>query len=295
MTRRELLARIATFPLVTDELADDLLSGDFRSIFKGQGIEFDEVRHYEPGDDVRSIDWNVSARFGSPYVKMFREERELTVFVVLDSTASMDSGGGGALTRRDQATLAVALLALSAERAGERVGALIYDGDTRRFFRPRKGRSHAMAIVEAAVSSSAVERGAGLNRALGRALAGAARVLKRRSLVVVVSDFVCTDWERDLGHLSRRHDVVAFRITDPVDLEMPDAGLVAMRDPETGTEIRAPTGFSSFRDAWAENHRERTAAWQSSCARHGVPSLDLSTDDDAVVALSRFFSSRRRA
>ena len=294
MNRRELLARIATFPLVTDELADDLLSGDFRSIFRGQGIEFDEVRHYERGDDVRSIDWNVSARFGSPYVKMFREERELTVFVILDSTASMDSGGG-ALSRREQAVLALSLLVLSAERAGERVGALIYDGDSRRFFSPKKGRSHAMAIVEAAVTSSARERGASLVRSLGRALSGSARVLKRRSLVVVVSDFMCSDWERDLGHLSRKHDVVAFRVSDPVDSAMPDAGLVLMRDPETGAELRAPTGYASFRGAWAYSHRERTEAWQASCSRHGVPSVDLSTKDDAVVVLSRFFGGRRRA
>jgi uncharacterized protein (DUF58 family) len=294
VTRRELLARIATFPLVTDELADDLLSGDFRSVFRGQGIEFDEVRHYELGDDVRSIDWNVSARFGSPYVKMFREERELTVFVILDSTASMDSGGG-TLSRREQAVLALALLVLSAERAGERVGALIYDGDARRFFSPKKGRSHAMAIVEAAVSSSASARGASLARSLGRALAGSARVLKRRSLVAVVSDFLCSEWERDLGRLSRKHDVVAFRVSDPVDAAMPDAGLVLMRDPETGIELRAPTGFASFRDAWSYSHRERAEAWRAACSRHGVPAVELSTDDDAVVVLSRFFGARRRA
>jgi len=294
VTRRDILARIATFPLVTDELADDLLSGDFRSIFKGQGIEFDEVRHYESGDDVRSIDWNVSARFGSPYVKMFREERELTVFVILDSTASMDSGGG-ALSRREQAIFATALLVLSAERAGERVGALIYDGDARRFFAPRKGRAHAMAIVEAAVSSTAHERGASLVRSLGRALAGSARILKRRSLVAIVSDFMCAEWERDLGFLSRKHDVVAFRVSDPVDTAMPDAGLVRMMDGETGMRTRAPTGFASFRDAWTQWHNERTEACRTACSRNGVPCIDLSTDDDAVLVLSRFFGARRRA
>lgn len=294
MTRRELLSRIAVFPLVTDELADDLLSGDFRSIFKGQGIEFDEVRRYELGDDARSIDWNVSARFGAPYVKLFREEREMTVFVVFDSTASMDTGGS-VLGRREQAILVSALLVLSAERAGERVGALLYDGGRRRFFAPRKGRAHAMAIVEAAVSSSARESGPSLTRALGKALSGAARVLKRRSLVAVVSDFLCADWERDLGVLSRSHDVVAFRVSAPTDAEMPDAGLVSMTDPETGAAIRAPTSFASFRAAWADRHRERTEEWRSVCARHGVPCLDLSTEEDALSSLSRFFSARRRA
>jgi uncharacterized protein (DUF58 family) len=134
-----------------------------------------------------------------------------------------------------------------------------------------------------------------LVKSLAKALSGADRVLKRRSLIAVVSDFICSDWERDLGRLSRKHDVVAFRVSDPVDSRMPDTGLVLMRDPETGIQLRAPTGFASFRDAWTDRHRERTEAWRAACARHGVPFVDLSTDDDAVVALSRFFGARRRA
>ncbi len=290
MDRRALLQRISTFPLIAEELAEDLLSGDFRSVFKGQGIEFDEVRRYERGDDVRSIDWNVSARFGSPFVKLYREERELTVFLVLDVSASMDSGGGE-LSRRDQATLVTALVTLSAERAGERIGAAFFDENLGRVFPPRKGRPHAMAIVDAALE----ERPLGRGSALGRALVGAARLLKRRSLVVVVSDFLCSDWEAELGTLSRRHDVVAIRITDPVDEEMPDAGLVFMRDPETGVELRAPTGFSSFREAWGGWHADRGAAWRTTCVRRGVAWLELSTADDPVVSLARFFGSRRRA
>ncbi len=290
MDRRALLERISTFPLIAEELAEELLSGDYRSVFKGQGIEFDEVRRYQRGDDVRSIDWNVSARFGAPFVKLYREERELTVFIVLDVSASMNSGGGEA-SRRDQSILAAALVTLSAERAGERIGAAFFDEEPGRVFPPRKGRPHAMAIVDAALEAR--PRGRGSN--LARALAGAARLLKRRSLVVVISDFLCADWESDLGMLSRRHDVVAIKITDPVDETMPDAGLVFMRDPETGIELRSPTGFASFRSAWREWHADRGAAWRTACSRRGVAWLELSTEDDPVVALSRFFGSRSRA
>lgn len=294
MTRRELLERIATFPLATEALVDDLLSGDYRSVFRGQGIEFDEVRPYERGDDARSIDWNVSARFGSPYLKLYREERELTVFALLDVSASMDTGGGP-LSRRDQGTLAAALIALSAEQAGERFGGLIFDGEARRFFVPRKGRAHAMAFVEAAVSAEARGFGPSQVRALGNALQGTARILKRRSLVVVVSDFACADWERDLGVLSRRHDVIAVRVSDPTDEALPDAGLVLLRDEETGSVLPAPTGFSSFREAWNLERRERRESWLAACRRRSVACVDLSTDDDAVGVLGRFFGSRRRA
>ncbi|GAB1481862.1 DUF58 domain-containing protein [Treponema sp.] len=290
MTRHELLKRISTFPLVARELANDLLSGDFRSVFKGQGIEFDEVRRYERGDDVRSIDWNVSARFGAPFVKLYREERELTVFIVLDISASMASGGGP-LSRREQATLAAALIALSAERAGERLGAILFDAELGKLFRPRKGRSHAMAIVEAALSVQTKALGS----ALGRALIGASRLLKRRSLVVVISDFLCSDWEKDFAHLARHHDVAAIRISDPSDYQMPDAGLVLMKDPETGAELQAPTGFASFRGAWAGWHEDRRSSWRTSCQRRGASCLELSTADDPIAALRRFFGSRRQA
>jgi uncharacterized protein (DUF58 family) len=294
MTRGELFSRIATFPIVADELAEDLLTGDYRSIFRGQGIEFDEVRRYERGDDARSIDWNVSARFGAPYVKLFREERELNVFLVVDASASMDSGGG-ALSRREQAVFAAALIALSAERAGERVGALLFDGDARRFFAPRKGRRHTMAIIDAAVSATATERGPALVRSLGKALEGASRVLKRRSLIAVVSDFLCIGWERPLGILARRHEVVACRIGDPVDLHMVDAGLVSLRDEESGRELMAATGSSAFREAWVDWNADRIQAWRLACARHKVACLDLSTDDEAPIAIARFFGARRRS
>jgi uncharacterized protein (DUF58 family) len=297
--RRELLRRIATFPLlVARGLAEDLLSGDFRSVFKGQGIEFDEVRRYEPGDDVRSIDWNVSARFGSAYIKLYREERELTVFLVVDSSASMfaaaaaegDSSGGSPVMRRwDQAILAAALVAFSAEQAGQRIGAVCFDREIRRVFRPRKGRSHAMSVIGALLSMG--EGGRGSDLAL--ALEGTGRLLKRRSLVVVLSDLLSVGWEQELGYLCSRHDVIVIGITDPLDRDMPNLGLIAMGDPETGAALHAPTGFSSFRSAWADWHNDRIKLWKALCRRCGAASLELSTAEDAPGALARFFGRRR--
>jgi uncharacterized protein (DUF58 family) len=283
MDRHEILRRIAAFPIVTRDLAEDLLAGDFRSVFRGEGIEFDEVRRYEPGDDARSIDRNVSARFGTPYVKMYREERELTVCIVLDASPSMFTGTGR--SRYEQGVMAAALLAFSAEWAGQRVGAVLFDREIRAVFKPRKGRAHIMAIVGAALSAEDGKGGSGL----GQALLGTGRLLKRRSLVVIISDFLNVNWEREMGDLSRRHDVAAIRIGDPADTDMPGLGLLYLRDNETGLEIPAPTGFSSFRSSWTRWHEEREQLWKLICRRCGASALDLSTAEDPFPVLTRFF------
>jgi uncharacterized protein (DUF58 family) len=290
MDRHELLTKITTFPLIAGGMAEDLLSGDYRSIFKGQGIEFDEVRHYERGDDVRSIDWNVSARFGTPYVKMYREEREMMVCIILDNSASMHAAGGSELTRYEQGLLAAALIAFSADRAGQRVGAVFFDRAINRIFPPRKGKPHTMALISAALENYPKETGTGL----GIALTGAGRLLKRRSLLVVISDFLCLNWEHEMGDMSRKHDVIALRISSPLDKEIKGGGLLTLEDPETGLKLRAPASFAGFRSAWAEWHEERRRLWESICRRSGAALLDISTDEDVSAALIRFFSERRR-
>jgi uncharacterized protein (DUF58 family) len=290
MERSELLRRINTFPLAAQSLAEDLLAGDFRSVFRGNGIEFEEVRRYEQGDDARFIDRNVSARFGKPYVKLYREERELTVFVVLDCSASMFSGGKGAVSRFEQALLAAALTGFSAERAGQRFGALFFDNEIRRLFKPGKGRARLMAVVSAALAASPRERGS----ALALAIRGAGSLLKRRSLVVLISDFRCPDWDEGLAAIAVRHDFIAVRISDPLDYEFPNMGLLTVEDPESGRTIQAPTGFSSFRRSLREWNEGQAATWAACCRRLGIARIELSTADDAPSVLKTFFQGRRK-
>ena len=292
MDRQELLNRITTFPLMARSLANELLSGDFRAIFKGQGIEFDEVRRYEWGDDVRSIDWNVSARFGTPYVKLYREEKEMTVCIILDNSASMHTPGGSLsdspgseVNRYEQAVLAAALIAFSAEQAGQRLSMIFFDSEISKIIPPRKGRPHTMAVISAALEARPHEKGSGL----GKALVGAERLLKRRSLVIIISDFLCINWEQEIGDLSRSHDVISIKISGPLDREMPKSGLLTLEDPETGLKLRASASFPSFRAAWSSWHEERTSLWEAICRRSGAAYLDLSTAEDAPSVLTRFF------
>jgi uncharacterized protein (DUF58 family) len=294
MEARELLRRIATFPLRSNTLAADMLAGGYRSVYQGQGIEFDQVRRYERGDDIRSIDWNVSARFGKPFVKLYREERELTVCLALDVSPSMFSGAGGneTLTRFDQAALAAALVAFSTERAGQRLGALLFDRAVRAVFPPRKGRPHTMAVIGGIIHRDRSAARAGPGSALGAALAGVGRLLKRRGMVVIISDFYCAGWEAELGDLCHNHDCVAIRITDPQDTRMADFGLATLEDPETGVHLLAPPRFASFRSAWVHWHQERAQHWEAACRRSGARTLSLSTAEDAAASLSRFFRSR---
>jgi len=290
--RHELLNRITTFPLLARSLAEDLLSGDYRSVFKGQGMEFNEVRRYERGDDVRFIDRNVSARFGTPYIKMYREEREMTVCVILDDSASMHTLGGNLsrfpgseVNRYEQAVLAAALIAFSAEQAGQRLSMIFFDREISKIIPPRKGRSHTMAVISAAIEARPLEKGSGL----GKALIGAERLLKRRSLVIVISDFLCIDWEQEIWNLSRRHDVICIKISGPLDKDMPRSGLLSLEDPETGLKLTASASFSSFRNAWTTWHEERLRLWDAICRRSGAASLELSTADDAPQVLLHFF------
>jgi len=314
MDTHELLKKITALPVIANILAGELLAGNFSSVFKGQGMEFDEVRHYQLGDDIRSIDWNASARFGYPFVKMYREERDLTIMLLLDISASMhregqlqaaelNSGNGsgfvnqGLVSPFEQGLLAAALLAFSAERTGQRVGMLLFDRTIERIFPPRKGRRHIMAFIGAALkyqhgmqnmqNIDAQARGSNIELALSEA----DRLLRRRSLVVAVSDFVSVNWETKLKSLCSRHDVLSLRINHLPDINVPEWGLAAMEDPETNIRITVPTGFTSFREAWSLWHRQRAEVWENSCRSSGAAYLDMSTADDAASVLLKFFGA----
>jgi uncharacterized protein (DUF58 family) len=321
MDTHELLGKITKLPIVADGLAEDMLSGSFRSVFKGQGMEFDEARPYQWGDDAKAIDWNAYARLGTPFVKMFREERELTILLLLDSSASMHSGISSLWGKNnqnlypfEQALIAAALIAFSAERSGQRVGAFLFDREIDRVFPPRKGRRNVLAFVSGALQchkrrsgkpgttvrrkssqSAATSVAVAANSAtsnLRSAIAGAGRLLKRRSMVILISDFLSVGWEQELGALSSKHDVIAVRISDPADENLSDLGLITIEDPETGLQLAAPTGSDSFRNLWMQWHKDRADLWRSLCRRAGAAQLDLSVGADAASVLTRFFSGR---
>ena len=299
MTTRELLARITSIPIFSTGLSKELLAGDFSSIFKGQGMEFDEIRHYQIGDDVRSIDWNTSARFGTPYVKMYKEERELNIMILLDVSASMLSFGMREGTSPfELGLITAALIAFSAEKTGQRVGAFFFNREIERAYPPKKGGRHIMAFLTAALKyhdeaggSAGVSAKTGSN--IAAALNAAGHFLKRRSLVILISDFYSIDWERSMEDMGQRHDCVAIRIGDPLENKMPDMGLISIEDPETGLLIEAPANMNSFQEAWSRWHDERSSVWAGQCRRCGVSYLELTTCCDPTAQLLKFFGSRR--
>jgi uncharacterized protein (DUF58 family) len=294
METGELLGKITNLPLISYGLAEEMLAGNFSSIFKGQGMEFDETRHYEPGDDIRAIDWNVSARFGSPFVKMYREERELTILLLIDVSPSMhraDIARQG-LSPYEQALISTSLIAFSGLHTGQQTGALFFDRDIEKLFRPHKGKSHIMALIMAALQyqNEVSRRRDNTGSNIASALAGAQRLLKKHSLVVIVSDFYSVNWEHEMTDLCRKHDVILIKITDPPELPYP--GLITLEDPETGVRMDAPAGLNSFREAWKTWRKERSIQWESQCRRCGASFIELSTAEDAPSFLLKFFGSR---
>jgi uncharacterized protein (DUF58 family) len=302
MDTRELLGRITSLPIVADALAEEMLSGNFRSVFKGQGMEFEEARHYQWGDDAKAIDWNASARLGTPFIKVFREERELTILLLLDASASMRAGianlwGDTKAPKADpnpyeQAVITAALIAFSSERSGQRVGAFLFDSEIDRVFPPRKGRRNILAFVSGALHYHKAAAASGKSSNIGAALDGAGRMLKRRSMVVLMSDFISADWEKELCDLSRRHDVIAVRVYDPKNTDFPKLGLLEARDPETGLRIMVPSNSASFRNAWSGWHKDRSEHWLKLCRRAGASHLEIPVNEDPAKILSRFFTGR---
>ncbi len=288
--KESLVRRASLLRLSSISLAENMRSGSFRSLYRGQGIEFNGVREYISGDDVRSIDWNVTARMDRPFVKTFEEERELPVFLVIDQSLSMGTTST-AKTRMQQALEAGALLAIASEHNSSPVGIVLFDGDIRFSCEPQAGKnqtmmllSHLDEIPEEIVPGSA----------LPQALRGASTLLRKRSLVFVFSDFRCAGWEQNLAILASRHDVVAVRITDPLDSSLPDVGSVNFIDTESDFQISLPTSSHEFKSEWREDNNFRKEMWKNYCLSHAAYPLVMSTDEDPLVVLMRFFEKKER-
>jgi uncharacterized protein (DUF58 family) len=274
---------------------DGVLQGDYRTLFRGAGLDLADLREYQYHDDVRHIDWNVTARLGTPYVREYHEDREVTAWFLVDLTGSMEFGSRQGTKRSVSAEL-VGLLARLLTRHGNRVGALLYDG------RPagpigvipaRSNRRHVLHILHRLLARPAAAPSTGTN--LAELLRAAARLLRRRALVFVVSDFISAPgWAAPLGRLAQRHDVVAVRLFDPLESELPDLGLLVVQDAETGEQLFADTHDRAFRRRFAAAVEGHEAALRAAFGAAGVDALELSTEDDLVDAILRFADLRKR-
>lgn len=271
---------------------DGLLQGDYRTLLRGAGLDLADLREYQHHDDVRHIDWNVTARTGTPHVRVFTEDREMAAWFLLDLSPSVDFGSGDQRKRQVSAEF-VAVLARMLTRHGNRVGAMLYGSGVDSMLPTRGGRRHVLNLLNT-IRNRPASVEAGPTR-LSELLESAAALIKRRSTLFVVSDFISEPgWEKPLGHLAQRHEVVAVRLLDPMELQLPDLGLLTIRDAETGEQLLVDTHDSGFRKRFARIAAQREAQLRVALVRAGVDALELSTDADLVEAIVRFTDMRKR-
>ena len=271
---------------------DGLLQGDYRTLLRGTGLDLADLREYQLHDDVRHIDWNVTARMQSPHVRVFTEDREMSAWFLLDLSPSVDFGSGE-LRKRNVSAEFVAVLARLLTRHGNRVGAMLYGAGVDTIIPTRSGRRHVLHLLHSMLDRVATAE-SGPTR-LHELLSSAASSIKRRSTVFVVSDFISEPgWEKPLAQLAQRHEVVAVRVLDPLELDLPDLGLLTLRDAETGEQVVVDTHDAGFRKRFARIAAQRESELRDALVRGNVDALELSTDADLVDAIVRFVDMRKR-
>jgi uncharacterized protein (DUF58 family) len=283
----EVLKRIRRIEITTRRLVNDVFSGEYHSVFKGQGMEFDEVREYRPGDDIRAIDWNVTARMGAPYIKRFMEERELVVMFLLDVSASGRFGSADK-TKIDTAAEICALLAFSAIQNNDKVGAVMFTDDVEGYIPPDKGKRHVLHVIREILLHEPTGRGTDVGRAVSFLL----RVLKRRAIVFVLSDFLSPDFSKPMAMAARKFDLVALKIGDRREQELVGSGLLRVWDQERQVERVIDLGGRGAHERFERHARERDEALDALLRRHGVDRVDVDTGTDYIVPLTRFFKAR---
>ena len=272
---------------------DGILQGDYRSLFMGGGLDFADLREYQPPDDVRHIDWNVTARMDAPYVRQYIEDREITAWFLLDLSPSM---AFGALDRPKESVIVdlVGVLARLLTRNGNRIGAILYDNNVELVVPPRGGRPQVLRLINDIQRQQSSAGGSMTD--LAKLLESSFNSIKRRSLVLLVSDFICQPgWERAMDRLNRKHELLAVRVWDPRELDLPDVGVVLVEDSETGEQMSVDTSDRGFRRRFKEAAQLRESELAQTFKRAGVDELTLSTEDDLVLAILRFASLRSRA
>ena len=286
---REILKKIRHLELKTRGMVEAAFAGQYRSVFKGRGMNFEEVREYQPGDEVRTIDWNVTARLGDPFVKKFTEERELTVMLIVDVSASGEFGSVQ-LSKRELAAEVACLFAFSAIRNNDQVGLILFSDHVELFIAPKKGRLHTLRLIREILFFE--PKGRGTDPA--DALDFLNRVVHRRSVSFLISDFQAPDFSRQLSVTSRRHDLIAIPIVDRCEEELPDVGLITLEDAETGEQVEIDTSNRAARAAYLKGIEQRRAGRLRDFRRKHVDAISLRTDEDYVPALRNFFRTRER-
>jgi len=289
MLSTELLKKIQKFHFRTRRMASDLFAGQYESAFKGQGIEFAEVREYQSGDDIRSIDWNVSARFGHPFVKVFHEEREQTVILLLDLSGSHLFGTRRRFKRELLAEVA-GMLAFLAIRTNDKVGALLFSSKVEKYIPPKKGVSHVWRLIKEIFTYEPAD----LHTNIDEVFKYLNRVVKRSAIVFLISDCMDKDFDRSLRLTAKKHDLTIIRVPDPAEEELPDVGLIHIKDPETGQVAMINTGSRELREKWRIERRENRRYLEGQTRRLGVDLVDLKTDGPVIEPLTRLFDQRRQ-
>ena len=285
----EILKQVRRVEIATRGLVNEVFSGEYHSVFKGRGMNFAEVRAYQYGDDIRSIDWNVTARAGAPFVKVFDEERELTVMLVVDVSASGEFGSRSRM-KGEVAVEICAVLAFSAITNNDKVGLIIFSDRIEKFVPPRKGRRHVLRVLRELLYFRPEGRGTDV----AGALEYLARVVRRRAVVFVVSDFLATGYQKALAVAGRRHDTIVIRMGDPRERELPPVGYIELEDAETGEQLTVNLSDPAFREAFDHDVTEARTALEREFRKTGIDVIEISTDRPYADRLMRFFRQRAK-
>ena len=289
MLPKEVLENVRRLEIGTKGLVNEIFSGEYHTVFKGRGMEFSEVREYVPGDDIRLIDWNVSARTGSPFVKIFSEERELSMMLVVDMSRS--GTFGTSYRMKDEVAIEIcALLAFSAMKNNDKVGLLIFTDKVEKFLPPRKGRQHVLRVLREIVYHEPENTGTNMKSALEYLL----RVIRRNSVVFILSDFMDDGYQKSLRVLSSKHDVIAIKVTDKLEMELPDAGLISLVDAETGENVVIDTSDNKIRNSYSALRQAQQEGLEKMFKKINLDHITIKTGESYVEPLYKFFRVRAK-
>ena len=289
MIPKQILKKVKRIEIRTRGLVNDLFGGEYHSVFKGRGMTFSEVREYQPGDDIRLIDWNVTARTGSPFIKIFEEERELTVYLIVDISASGEFGSNQQLKREFGAEIA-AVLGFSAIKNNDKVGLILFSEDVEKFVVPKKGKSHILRVVRELLYTDSKKSGTSIKKALDYLL----KVAKRKSVIFLISDFLDDGYWSSLKVVNRKHDLIGIQLYDPAEISLPDLGLSKIEDPETGSAFWIDTSSKSSLKALKKRLDIDQIKFEKESRKIGFDIIPISTDQDFVEPLLSLFKAREK-